>query len=142
MANEIIRVFGTQKTLGSGGTAFGSGSTIQASTAGYSAETDGAGFPDAEFSLSFTYSSAPTNGSVISLLARLKNIEGTNGAQGPDRYIGNFFVSNVITTQYAAAFAYSIPADADYFLYNTQTGQTVSAGWVLKVKPMTFSVAA
>lgn len=143
MANEIIRSFGTQKTLEANGGTIANNAITQANDASYSTSADGANYPDAEFVASFSFSVAPTEGTVLALIARTLNIDGTNDAEVPeaaraDRYVGQFVVNNVTTTQYAACFARNVPREADYYLLNSGTGQTVSAGWTLKVTPMTF----
>lgn len=143
MANEIIRSFGTQKTLEANGGTIANNAITQANDASYSTSADGTNYPDAEFVASFAFSVAPTEGTVLALIARTLNIDGTNDAEVPeaaraDRYVGQFVVNNVTTTQYAACFARNVPREADYYLLNSGTGQTVSAGWTLKVTPMTF----
>lgn len=146
MAGEVIRAFGTQKTLEASGASIATGAIAQANDASYSTNADGADYPDAEFVASFTFGTAPTEGTVLALIARTINIDSTNDAEAPeatrlDRYIGSFVVNNVTTAQFAACFARNVPREADYYLYNSGTGQTVSAGWTLKVTPMTYTTA-
>jgi hypothetical protein len=146
MAGEVIRAFGTPKTLeASGGTIASNGITI-ANDATYSATSDGASYPHGRFVLSFAYATGPTEGTTLSLVARLLNISGTNDAEVPefarqDRFIGEFRVNNVTTMQYAELFAYDLPVEAEYYIANNGTGQTVSAGWTLTVIPMTYTTA-
>lgn len=147
MANEVIRVFGTQKTLEASGGSITNNSIVQADDAGYSTSSDGGNYPHAEFVAGFTFGTGPTEGTVLALIARTMNIDGTNDAEVPeagrqDRLIGVFVVNNVTTAQYAALFAYDVPRDANYYLHNVGTGQTVSSGWTLKVTPMTYQAAA
>ncbi len=146
MAGEVIRVFGTQKTLEANGGSIASAAIGQANDASYSTASDGANYPDGEFVLSFAFGTAPTENGSLVLVARVLNIDGTNDAEAPeasrpDRYIGSFVVNNVTSTQYAALFAYDLPREADYYILNTGTGQTLSAGWTLKVTPMTTNNA-
>lgn len=146
MAGEVIRTFGTPKTLEASGASIASGAIGQANDASYSTSSDGANFPDAEFVLSFAFGTAPTENGSLVLVARLLNIDSTNDAEAPeatrtDRFIGSFVVNNVTTTQYAALFARNVPREADYYILNTGTGQTLSAGWTLKVTPMTYTAA-
>ncbi len=141
MANEMIRVFGTQKTLEANGGSITNASIVQANDASYTAASDGADYPDALFVLGFTFASTPTEGTVLQLVARLLNMDGTNDAEVPeasraDRLIGNFIVNNVTTAQYAELYARNVPRDADYYIFNNGTGQTVSSGWTLKVTPV------
>jgi hypothetical protein len=146
MAGEVIRTFGTVRTLEANGASIANNAIAQADDASYSTATHGANFPDAEFVLGFTFATAPTEGTTLALVARLLNIDGTDDAQVPeatraDRFIGSFIVNNVTTLQDAALFAYNVPREADYYILNSGTGQTVSAGWILKVTPMTFTTA-
>lgn len=146
MAGEVIRAFGTQKTLEASGASIASGAIAQANDASYSTASDGANYPDAEFAVSFAFGTAPTENGTLTLIARTLNIDGTNDAEAPeatraDRYIGSFVVNNVTTTQYAVLFARNVPREADYYLLNTGTGQTLSSGWTLKVTPMTYTAA-
>jgi len=97
--------------------------------------------------LAAAYASGPTEGTTLALIARLLNIDSTNDAEAPeasrqDRFIGNFTVNNVTSTQYMELVAYNLPREADYYIANNGTGQTVSSGWSLKVTPMTRAPAA
>lgn len=144
MANEVTRAFGTQRTLEANGASIANNAIAAADDADYSTATHGSNYPDAEFVASFTFSVAPTEGTVLALIARTINIDGTADAEAPeatraDRYIGSFTVNNVTTLQYAAVFGRNVPREATYYLLNSGTGQTVSAGWTLKVTPMTYA---
>lgn len=146
MAGEVIRVFGTQKTLEASGSSIASAAIGQANDATYSTSADGANYPDAEFVVSFAFGTAPTENGTLALIAQTLDIDGTSDAEVPeatraDRYIGSFLVNNVTTTQFAALFARNVPRVASYYLLNTGTGQTVSAGWTLKVTPMAYTTA-
>lgn len=146
MANEVIRAFGTQKTLVSSGASVANNAISAAPAFSYSTATDGANFPDGEFVVSFTFSIAPTEGTALILIARSLSIDGANSAEVPeatraDRFVGSFIVNNIATIQYAACYGRNLPRSADYYLLNSGTGQTVSAGWTLKVTPMTYTVA-
>lgn len=146
MAGEVTRAFGTPKTLEANGGTIASNAITHANDASYGTAADGANFPHARFVLAFTYSAAPTEGTTLSLVARLRNISSTNHAEVPeftrqDRFLGEFRVNNVTTTQYAELFAFDLPIEADYYIANNGTGQTVSAGWTLTVIPMTYTTA-
>lgn len=146
MANEAKVYLGTQKTLEANGASIANNTIVEANDATYSISTDGGDYPDAKFVLAATFSVAPTEGTVLALIARCLNIDGTNDAEIPestrlDRFIGSFIVNNVTTTQYMELFAYNVPATASYYIYNSGTGQTVSAGWTLKVTPTTIGPA-
>lgn len=145
MAGEAIVKVGTTKTLEANGASCASGVIVQADDASYAIAADGASYPDAEFALAVTFSVAPTESTVISLVARPLNIDGTNDADAPEfqrqvQFIGNFIVNNVTTTQYLWLMGYDLPREADYYLANN-AGQTISAGWTLKVTPRTLGPA-
>ncbi len=146
MAGELIVKLGTTKTLEANGGAIATDVIVQANDASYSLAADGAYYPDAEFVLGCTYGSAPLSGPPISLLARPINVDGTSDTEVPEagrptRFIGNFFPNNVTTPQYMTLVGRDLPLEAEYYLYNASTGQTVSAGWTLKVTPRTVAPA-
>lgn len=146
MANETILVFGTPKTLEANGGSIVNNALAQADDANYGVVADGANFPDARFVAAFTFGTAPTEGTVLALYARPLDIDGTNDAQVPEAarptvYIGAFVVDNVTGTQYAEIIARDVPWLAAYYLHNNATGQTVSAGWTLKVTPCSVAPA-
>lgn len=144
MSGETILAFGIPKTLEASGASTANNTISQADDASYDVVADGDNFPDAKFVVSFTYGTAPTEGTVLALYARPLDIDGTSDAEVPETtrpttYIGAFVVNNVTSAQYAELIARDVPWKADYYLHNNGTGQTVSAGWTLKVTP--FSVA-
>lgn len=149
MATETTVVYGTSKTLEANGNSITNNNVDQANDANYDVASDGANYPDAEFVLSVTFATAPTENSVITLLARPINIDGTGDAEVPEngattfkgQYVGSFTLNNITTTQYARLVAYDVPPTADYFIWNNNTGQTISAGWTLKVRPRTYKPA-
>lgn len=146
MANEVVIVLGTPKTLEASGGSITSGSVVQANDANYSISADGAYYPSAKFVLGFTFSSTPAEGSVLALYARPLDVDGTNDTEVPEStrptvYIGSFVVNNVTTAQYAELVADIVPWAAEYYVHNNGTGQTVSAGWTLKVTPCTVKPA-
>lgn len=145
--NDAIIKKGTPKTLEASGASIANNTIAQADDASYSISSDGSNAPNAEFVLTCAYGTAPTENSTIALYARELNITGTSDADAPSatykpRYIGVFIVDNVTTTQYLKLRAYDVPDEADYYLYNNTTGQTISAGWVLVVTPFTLGPAA
>ncbi len=147
MAGETILKFGTPKTLEANGASIANNALAQADDASYGVTADGADYPDARFVAAFTFSTAPTEGTVLALYARPLDIDGTADAQVPEAarptvYIGSFVVDNVTSAQYAELLARDVPWKADYYLHNSGTGQTVSAGWTLKVTPCTVAPAA
>ena len=147
MSNEAIVKLGTQKTLEANGAAIASNTLAQADDASYSIATDGAYYPDARFVLTGSFATAPTENSTLALYARPLNIDGTADADAPEttrptQYIGVFAVNNVTTSQSLVWQAQNVPWEADYYIHNNGTGQTLSAGWTLLVTPCTIGPAA
>ena len=148
MSGETIIKLGTPKTLEANGASITNNALAQADDANYSVVSDGAYYPDAKFVLSATYTTtAPTEGTTLALYARPLDIDGTNDAEVPETtrptvFIGTFAVNNVTTAQYIELLAQDVPWNAAYYLHNNSTGQTVSAGWTLKVTPYTVAPAA
>lgn len=147
MAGETIIKAGTPKTLEASGASIANNALAQANDATYGVFGDGSGYPDAKFVLSnVVFSVAPTEGALLSLYAQPLDIEGTADAEVPEAtrptvFIGNFVVNNVTTAQAMEFIAQDVPWLASYYLHNNGTGQSVSAGWVLKVTPCTFAPA-
>lgn len=144
MANEAINVYGTQKTLEASGASTADATMTQADDASYNS-TDSSDFPDGVFSLSCAFGTAPAANSVVYLYARPLNFDGTNDAIAPSanfrsKYIGTFLIANQTATQYSYCVGRNLPKEADYYIFN-DTGQTISAGWTLKVTPLTIKPA-
>lgn len=147
MSGETIIKLGTPKTLEANGASIANNTLAQADDASYSVASDGAYYPDAKFVISVTFGTAPTEGTTLALYARPLNIDGTNNAEVPEItrptvFIGTFSVNNVTTAQYAELIVQDVPWNASYYLHNNGTGQTLSAGWTLKVTPYTVAPAA
>jgi hypothetical protein len=147
MAGEAKVFLGTTKTLASSGASTANNVITQASDASYTISSDGGNYPDAEFVAGLTFGTAPTENTTVDVYARELSIDSTNSAQVPEssahrpRYIGSFVVNNISTVQYQKFIAYNVPNVADYYIYNNGTGQTLSAGWTLKVTPRTIGPA-
>ncbi len=146
MSGEAIIVNGTTKTLVSSGASLANNTMSAASAATYDRTTDGGGFPDASLVLAVSYGTAPTVNTTLDLYARELDIDGTNDAVAPTttykrRYIGSFPVINQTAMQYIRAVAFDVPKLAEYYLHNNATGQTVSAGWTLKITPRSYAPA-
>ncbi len=136
----------TIKTLESAGSAIANLALVQAVGANYSVESDGAGFPDADFALVGTFGVAPTEGTVLALYARPLDVDGTRDTEAPEaarptRFIGTFVVNNVTTEQAMMLEASGLPRLAEYHVHNNGTGQQLNAGWTLKVTPRTEKLA-
>lgn len=146
MANETKIYRGTTKTLEANGLAIANNDVGVADDATYSLAVDGADYPDAEFVMTFTFATAPVENSVISLFARPLDIDGTNDAEVPEsgaatfkgEYVGRFLVNNVTTLQTARCVGRNLPNLANYYPFNNATGQSIAAGWTLKVTPRTL----
>jgi hypothetical protein len=145
MANEAIYVWGTQKTLEASGASCANAAIVQANDASYATVADGTSFPDAEFVLRLQFATVTSiEGKAITLYGRPKNIDSTNHAPAPtatyqEKLVGSFILqaSAVNTDQYLVIPAYNLIKEADYYLYNS-SGQTMSAGWTLKVTPRSY----
>jgi hypothetical protein len=147
MAGELILKRGTTKTLEANGASIGNNAVGQANDATYGLVADAAYYPDAEFVLGCTFGTSPTEGAPICLLARPINVDGTADTETPEAtrpnvFVGNFFPNNVTTLQYMTLIGRCLPLEAEYYLHNNATGQTISAGWTLKVTPQTVAPAA
>jgi len=147
MSNEAIVVKGTEKTLEASGAAIANNTLAQADDASYNIFTDGLGYPDARFVLVGSFATAPAENTTLALYARPLNLDGTADADAPEitrptRYIGIFVVNNVTTGNPLECSAQNVPWEADYYIHNNGTGQTLSAGWKLLVTPCTIGPAA
>lgn len=145
--NDAVVKLGTTKTLEANGATIASAAIGQADDATYSISADGDMAPDADFVLAVAFSVAPTVNTTIDLYAQELDIDGTNDATAPTaaykpRYIGSFVVLDTTATQYLKVRAYEVPDVASYYLFNNNTGQTMSAAWTLKVTPRTVGPAA
>ena len=146
MANETKIFRGATKVLEANGLAIANNDVGVADDATYSLAVDGADYPDAEFVMTFTFAVAPVENSVIVLYARPLDIDGTNDAETPEsgaatfkgEYVGRFIVNNVITLQAARCIGRNLPNLASYYPFNNATGQSIAAGWTLKVTPRTL----
>lgn len=147
MANELELVFGTEKTLEANGASITNNAIAQANDATYGVVADGGNFPHARFVFSGAFATAPTENTVLGLYARPLNIDGTNDADAPEVsrpvvFIGPFVLNNVTSAQYLEIKAYDVPWDAEYYVHNSGSGQTLSSGWTLKVTPFSFAPGA
>lgn len=142
MANEAILKLGSVKTLEANGASIANNAIGQADDASYSLATDAAYYPDAQFVLTATFGTAPTEGTTIALYARPLDVDGTADTEAPETtrptyQVGVFVVNNVTSAQTMVVYARDLPLLADYYLHNNGTGQTISAGWTLKATPRT-----
>ena len=146
MSGEAVVLLGTQKTLEASGASIANNALAQADNASYGIVADGASYPDARFVLTGTFSVAPTENTTLALYARPLNIDGTADTDAPEttrptQYIGMFAVNNVTSAQSLVCDAQNVPWEADYYIHNNGTGQTLGAGWKLLVTPCTIGPA-
>lgn len=142
MANEIKKVYGTQKTVSTSIAAIAN-NAISAAVGTYSA-TDTLDYPDADFVLVVTFATAPTEGSTIDLLVRPMDVQGANGTVTPEatyqpHRIGTFVVDNVTAAQYLFCSGFDLPKAGELYLYNNATGQSTSANASLYMTPRTLA---
>lgn len=145
MANEVKKVYGTQKTLSTSIAAFAN-NALSAAVGTYNS-TDTLDYPDADFVLAVSFGTAPTEGTTIDLLVRPINVESTNDTVAPQttyqpHRIGSFYVDNVTTTQYLMCSGYDLPQEGELYLFNNATGQTTNANASLFMRPRTLMPAA
>lgn len=141
-AGDPIVAVGTTKTLEASGAAITPGAVVQADDAAYVLAADASNWPDAEFVLTCSFATAPTESRALNLFARPMAIDGAANAQTPESnrptwFVGSFIVDNVTGSQtmtLQGGVAYDLPRNAQYFIHNG-TDQTVATGWVLKVTP-------
>ena len=146
MAAETRLFFGAAKTLEANGASIANNALAAADDANYDLAADAGSYPDAEFVLTGTFSVAPTEGATLALYARPLDIDGTADAEVPETtrptvYVGSFVVNNVTTAQSMLLVAQGLPRLAAYYVHNNGTGQSLSAGWTLKVTPRTYGPA-
>jgi len=141
MANEIKKVYGTEKTFSTTIAAI-SNNAISAAI-GTCSSTDTLDYPDADFVLVVTFGTAPTEGSTIDLLVRPMDVQGTNDTVAPQatyqpHRIGTFVVDNVTAAQYLFCSGFDLPKTGELYLYNNATGQSTSANASLYMTPRTL----
>jgi hypothetical protein len=145
MTGQIL-FFGTPKALEANGASTTNNSITQANDATYGVVADGSNYPNAKFVFSGAFATAPVENTTINLYARPLNIKSTNDTEVPETTrptvrIGYFVLNNVTTTQYIELLAYDVPWEAEYYIHNNGTGQTLSTGWTLDVFPFSIGIA-
>lgn len=145
MSGELTKVRGTTKTIVSSGASVSNAAMSAASASSYGTAADGSNYPDAEFVLTLSFGSAPTVGKTIALYAQPLDIDGTADAPAPSttylqKHMGSFIVSEA-TSQSLILSRRDVPLLASYYIYNVDTGQAISAGWTLKVTPVSYKPA-
>lgn len=140
-----IEFFGTQDTV----TAGGGTSSVTNTSFSVSGDVVSGGWTnddDAKYVKmvgAFTFSTAPGNNTFIHLYARPLNIDGTNDPPIPDAnnrigWVGAFFLDQVTSAQYPFI-EFKLPnfqtSQIYEFYIENRSGQTLSAGWTLKITP-------
>lgn len=147
--NDSIRKYGTEDTVSAGGgtSAVTNGSYSAAADAAAWTNDDDAAF--ASFVLTFQYPSGTINTGGIQLYARLINIDGTSDEPQPGtNFEGHQLGSFPTGTAMAATTNYPIElgpvelpskkSSQEYEFYvKNSCGVSMSAGWTLKVTPIT-----
>lgn len=151
MANEVVLVEGSQKTLEANGASTANDVVSEANDATYSVSSDGGGFPHALFVLRLQFATITSvQNKTVNLYARPLDIDGTSDSDAPEsganfkgRFIGAFVINaqSANTNEFVEIQAFDLPRVASYWIDN-QTGQTISAGWTLKVTPFSYKPGA
>lgn len=146
MAGEALKDYGSWVVLEANGGSIANNAFGQADDLGFSLVTDGGGRPNLEFELVWTHGTAPTANTALTVYAQDLNFNGTDDAQPPSannltRSVASVNVANVTTAQRARFNVMFAPAEASYWLHNTGTNQSVSAGWTLRARAWTLKAA-
>lgn len=148
MPGEAQRVYGTLVTLEANGAAIANNAVGQADDAAANMANAGGLVDtfDAEFALTVSYAAAPTAGSTVSLILRPLNYDGTADSPVPtaaylNEFFGSFPVLAVTGAQTVRCFATDVPREFEAYLFNNNTGQSIPAGWALRVRPVTYRPA-
>jgi hypothetical protein len=146
--NSAIEFYGTADVLGSSTSAV----VNDAFSDGVNdllAWTNDDDAPMATFALEFTTATTGTANTVVNLYAQLLDIgsAGTEDGQVPDanyqhHYLGSFPHNNPSTAEQAVSLVAALPntqtSQVYQFYIENKTGQTISAGWELTVRPKTI----
>lgn len=147
MPGETRRVYGAQFTLEANGASIASGAVGVADDLVPYTSTNTGDFPDAVFSLTCAFGGTPQAGTVISLFIRPHNIDGAADQPAPSAtyqhmLVGSFMHDGTSASQTLYCEARDLPKEGQAYLLNNTTGQTLSAGWVLKATPLSYMPAA
>lgn len=147
MVDETKRIYhGTTTTLEGNGASLTSGGTPAAANdatldlGGYTAPAD---YPHVRFVFTGTFStSTGIENKVIELIAQELDVDGTKDTEAPTasfrhKVVESFPLKNVTSAQTIVVDVYDAPRKANYHIYQA-SGQTLSAGWVLKATPFTY----
>lgn len=141
--DAAIEFFGTQDTVTAGG------GTSAVSNDAFSVGADAAAWTNDDDAVMATmvamldWATAPNANSYVNLYARLMNIDGTNDQDVPDAnyphvFLGSFPINDVTTNQYIAieiGLPNTVSSQVYEFYVENKTGQTLQAGWTMKITP-------
>lgn len=149
--DSVIDFFGTQDTVtAGGGTSAVTDGSFSASgdvvSGGWTNDDDA---PDAGFVLKFQYPSGTIDTNGIHLFARLMNVDSTNDEPQPDsnwenHYLGTFrtdaglaaTTDNYLTLGHTARLPNHYTSQVYEFYVKNDCGVTMTAGWTLKIMPV------
>jgi hypothetical protein len=146
MAGEAVAKYGTQKTLEANGASCANGAYVKADDASVS-ETDTLDYRDAEFALTLTFAVAPAAGQAIILFVQPLDVDGTADTPDPSanyqKHYAATFTPNAVATSQTLWAPANAPLPRRYFAwFGNRAGQSINAGWVLKMTPRTIGPAA
>ena len=150
--NDLIRKFGTQDTVTSSSAAVSSGAySVVGSIVEWTNDDDA---PEASFVLTWQYPSGTINTGGVQLLCRLKDVDGTGDEPSlTSSWIGHSLGNFPTGTGMSATTNYSIelgPVELpvsyssnkyEFYVLNS-SGVTMTAGWSLKVTPISVGPKA
>lgn len=153
MANESVFKYGTAKTLANANGAAITNNQLSAAVGTLYSQTDTLDYPDAVFVFaSAGFGAAPTSGATLDLFIRPMDINGTTDQPAPPtgastaaykgQYIGSFVLhASASSGDTYRCVGYDIPRAGEAYLYNNNTGQSVTANWSLIMTPRTYGPA-
>lgn len=146
--DAAIEFFGSKTLLGSTTSAV-TNDSFSDGTNDLDAWTNTDDAPQATLALEFTTATTGDANSVINVYARVMNVGSadTEDSEVPDAnfqqtYLGSFLHNNPATGEQAASIVVSLPNVSSQqvfeFYIENKTGQTISAGWELTIRPKTL----
>lgn len=147
-SGDAVNSFGTQTTV--------SDTTANVADLAFSVAGDAATFPNtdnapqASFVAMFNFSVSPDTNSAVNLYCRPMNIDGGNDQEVPSAsfrhgFLDSFPVDAVTTAQYVSVdvvLPNTYSGQVYEFYIENITGQTIPAGWTLKITPKTLGPKA
>jgi hypothetical protein len=142
MSGELVRSYGTQRTLEANGAAILNAGIGEANDAALDLPANDDNFPHVRFVISVDFAVAPTNLTTLQLVAQPLNVDGSSDCLAPSatyrpHTVGSFLLTNDVNPHPLVCDVYDAPPTASYWIYNS-AGQTLPAGWTLKATPFAF----